>query len=271
MFSKKNRKSVRKSRSQRSRASNNFSIECLERREMMAADLFAVKMLSMAQSMAFQPVAVSAPTTGGTTSGGTGTGTANFVIGDFDMQVSGELEQVPPTLGATFANGVLTITGSDQADNIEIFAQDGTLYVREVVKDLIIFSMPHSNPITTVSLENAKTFVGLPGSSLQSIVVNANGGDDWIKVDESLSVPVTMRGGLGNDTLMGGSGADNLIGGWGDDKLLGLGGNDSLHGEQGNDLLIGGDGDDKMYGNDGDDNLVGGKVTCPQVWNQCLS
>jgi Ca2+-binding RTX toxin-like protein len=259
MFSKKNRKSVRKSRSRKSRFSNHFSIESLERREMMAADLFAIKMESMAQSMALQPVAISAMTTGGTTtSGGAGTGTANsnFVV-DLDNLQMAEFEYVPPTLGATFSNGVLTVTGSDDADNIEIFAKDGTLYVREVVKDQIIFSMPHSNPIIT--LENAKTaFVGLPGSSLQRIVVNANGGDDWIKVDESLGVPVTMRGGLGNDTLMGGSAADELHGEWGDDKILGLGGNDYLYGESGNDLIIGGDGNDKIYGSDGDDNLVGG-------------
>jgi Ca2+-binding RTX toxin-like protein len=259
MFSR-SRKSVRKSRSRKRRFSNHFSIESLEQREMMAADLLAAKYLSMAQGMASQPAAVAAPTAGGaTTSGGTGTVAANLTHVDLDdLPIAGELEYVPPTLGASFENGVLTITGSDEADNIEVYAKDGTLYVREVVKDLIIFSMPHNDPIVTGTLENAKAFVGLPGSQLQSIVVNANGGDDWVKIDESLGVPVTMRGGWGNDTLMGGRGADQLHGGWGDDKLLGLGGNDLLHGEQGNDLLIGGDGNDGLYGHDGDDNLVGG-------------
>jgi Ca2+-binding RTX toxin-like protein len=255
MFSKK-RSSVRNTRSSK-RPSNNFSIESLEQREMMAADLMQVKLMSMAQSLAAQPVVVSTPTPGGPTSNGPSGGSANFEHANLDdLQISGDIEYVPPTLSATFENGVLTITGSDEADNIEVYKKDGMLYVREVVKDLIIFSMPHSDPI--VMTDNALAFTNPLNPQLQGIVVNANGGDDWIKIDESLNVPVTMRGGLGNDTLMGGSGADNLHGEWGNDKLLGLSGNDSLHGEQGDDLIIGGDGNDHLYGGDGGDNMVGG-------------
>ena len=44
--------------------------------------------------------------------------------------------------------------------------------------------------------------------------VNAGGGDDEVSVAQ-VTIPVTMRGGEGNDMLSGGSGADKLIGGAG--------------------------------------------------------
>ena len=34
-------------------------------------------------------------------------------------------------------------------------------------------------------------------------------------------MPVTMRGGAGDDSLLGGGGPDKLIGGEGDDRLVG--------------------------------------------------
>jgi hypothetical protein len=53
------------------------------------------------------------------------------------------------------------------------------------------------------------------------IVVYGFGGDDEIIVDSSISQPVTLDGGDGNDTLQGGSGPNMLIGGDGSDTLIG--------------------------------------------------
>ena len=47
--------------------------------------------------------------------------------------------------------------------------------------------------------------------------VNAGGGDDSVIVSPKVPVPVTLRGGPGDDRLVGGAGADKLIGGAGDD------------------------------------------------------
>src|SRR3954463_1285130 len=240
--------SARNKRSRKIRFANNFSIEALERREMMAADLTGqgTKLVAAPVVANTQLAAVSGVTAGGGTVGGAGSTTANFVGDPNKLLGNLQLEQIQPVLGATFANGILTITGSNDADNIEVFAKDGTLYVHEVVKDVILFSMPFGSPVAQTS--GTAIAFAFPGSSLTGIVVNANGGDDWIKVDESISVPVTMFGGAGNDTLMGGSGGDNLNGGAGDDKILGGGGNDLIHGDAGNDLLIGGDGNDIIHG-----------------------
>jgi hypothetical protein len=254
---RKNRKTRRNARSHKRQFSNHFAIESLEDREMMAADLMQSPLRSV-QSPSPAQAAFSTSTPGGTLSTGPTTSNANFTLDNIDLDNLPvvEIDYVPPTLGASFANGVLTITGSDQADNIEVYKKDGMLYVREVVQDSILFSMSMPDPIV---MQNARAFTANPlGPTLDRIVVNANGGNDWIKIDESLNVPVTMRGGAGDDTLMGGSGADTIYGEWGNDKILGYGGNDTLQGDIGNDLIIGGDGNDHIYGNDGDDNLVGG-------------
>lgn len=88
--------------------------------------------------------------------------------------------------------------------------------------------------------------------------VNADGGDDNVHVASRIVVPVTMRGGAGDDTLTGGAGADKLIGGRGNDRLVGGAGDDVLYGGPGNDVLIGGPGNDMLYGGPGEDTLGGG-------------
>jgi Ca2+-binding RTX toxin-like protein len=134
---------------------------------------------------------------------------------------------------------VLTVTGSHDADHLYIYASEGMVHVREVVKGMTLLSVPLAD--------------------LQHIVVHANGGDDWVNVDElSISVPTTLYGDWGNDTLQGGAGPDELFGGSENDKLLGRTGDDTLHGQHGNDLLVGGEGNDMLYGGAGDDYLLGG-------------
>jgi len=85
--------------------------------------------------------------------------------------------------------------------------------------------------------------------------VNAGPGNDTVVVARSVEVPVTMRGGPGQDTLVGGDGADKLIGGDGDDRLLGRGGDDLIYAGRGNDVIFGGRGDDTLRGGPGRDRI----------------
>ncbi len=78
--------------------------------------------------------------------------------------------------------------------------------------------------------------------------VNGGEGDDSVSVAAAIELPVTMRGGAGNDTLIGGAGPDKLIGGDGNDKLSGRGGNDMIFGGHGSDELLGGPGNDVLRG-----------------------
>jgi Ca2+-binding RTX toxin-like protein len=88
--------------------------------------------------------------------------------------------------------------------------------------------------------------------------VNAGPKDDTVSVMPTVQVPVTMRGGSGNDLLLGGNGSDKLSGGPGNDRLGGRGGDDQLYGGPGNDVLNGGAGDDALHGGPGRDLLHGG-------------
>ena len=88
--------------------------------------------------------------------------------------------------------------------------------------------------------------------------VNAGSGNDSITVARSVSVPVTLRGGAGQDRLVGGNGSDKLIGGEGDDELGGRNGDDLIYGGPGNDSLSGGPGKDVLRGGPGEDTLGGG-------------
>jgi Ca2+-binding RTX toxin-like protein len=78
--------------------------------------------------------------------------------------------------------------------------------------------------------------------------INGGEGDDTFSVSSAIELPVTMRGGPGNDTLVGGSGPDKLIGGEGNDKIAGRGGSDVLYGGPGKDELLGGPGNDVLRG-----------------------
>jgi len=88
--------------------------------------------------------------------------------------------------------------------------------------------------------------------------VNAGSGNDNVSVSRSVTIPVTMRGGAGEDVLLGGSGPDKLIGGDGNDRLSGRAGNDLIFGGAGNDQVRGGAGDDIVRGGPGQDTAVGG-------------
>jgi Ca2+-binding RTX toxin-like protein len=88
--------------------------------------------------------------------------------------------------------------------------------------------------------------------------VNAGSGADTVTVSSAVEVPVTMRGGSGNDTLAGGGGPDKLIGGEGNDHLNGRGGDDFIAGGPGNDEIFGGPGNDVLHGGPGNDTIFEG-------------
>jgi hypothetical protein len=88
--------------------------------------------------------------------------------------------------------------------------------------------------------------------------VNAGSGDDSVVVSNEVTIPVTMRGGPGGDTLIGGGGPDKLIGGDGNDRLIGKGGDDLIFGGAGNDSIYGGSGEDSLRGGLGNDVISGG-------------
>jgi len=95
-------------------------------------------------------------------------------------------------------------------------------------------------------------------TAIAGFEVNAGGGSDFVVFTSDIPVPVTIRGGPGNDKLTGGGAADKIVGGPGDDSLTARRGDDWMLGGPGHDRLLGGPGDDQLRGGPDKDTLVGG-------------
>lgn len=152
----------------------------------------------------------------------------------------------PPTYNVLLAGG-------EEANMIRIWlTPDGRQYVIDSVVPLEVGGTVCANP------EGRTNELVCDAPSIASFEVNSGGGEDEVSVARQISIPVTMRGGPGDDALIGGSGPDKLIGGLGDDTLAGGKGDDVLYGGVGVDRLIGGSGADVLIGGLGADTLVGG-------------
>jgi Ca2+-binding RTX toxin-like protein len=82
--------------------------------------------------------------------------------------------------------------------------------------------------------ENGTTHT-VPISAPTRVVMRGRGGNDRLEVAAAVTLPATLDGGSGNDTLLGGGGNDTLLGGDGNDKLDGRGGSDLFRGGAGTD------------------------------------
>lgn len=161
-------------------------------------------------------------------------------------------------LAPAFAHGApktytVLLAGGDEANMIRIWlSPDGREYVIDSVVQLEVGGNVCTHP------ESQPNELVCAAPSIGGFEVNAGAGDDRVSVAAQVSIPVTMRGGAGNDTLLGGSGPDKLIGGEGDDRLVGGRGDDILYGGEGKDVLIGGPGNDVLRGGYGEDTLIAG-------------
>lgn len=145
------------------------------------------------------------------------------------------------------------LAGGAEANMISIrLSPDGQSYVIDSIVQLEVggdvCQNPPGNPYQLVC----------EAPLVSSFEVNAGAGDDVVTMAKGVSVPVTMRGGAGNDALTGGAAADKLIGGNGDDRLVGRSGPDLIYGGAGDDLLIGGWGNDVLRGGPGKNRYVDG-------------
>jgi Ca2+-binding RTX toxin-like protein len=159
-----------------------------------------------------------------------------------------------PALGGAGApTYTVLLAGGEEPNTIHIWlSADGRDYVIDSAVPLEVGGEVCANPAG-----NPNELI-CDAPSIAGFEVNAGGGDDAVTVADAIAIPVTLRGGAGNDTLVGGSGPDKLLGGPGDDRLVGGRGNDALYGGPGNDVLIGGPGNDVLHGGPGEDVLHAG-------------
>jgi Ca2+-binding RTX toxin-like protein len=150
-------------------------------------------------------------------------------------------------LTATLENGVLTVTGTGNADFIAVRPVPGA--------QLAVYE---GRPTTSTFPALPPTL--FPARSVNSIVVNGLGGDDSIAVhavkpsaDPTLVAPIAIP-----TTINGGAGNDRIVGNVGNDVISGDEGNDFIDGNRGDDDLSGGDGRDRLRGGPGADEILGG-------------
>lgn len=97
-------------------------------------------------------------------------------------------------------------------------------------------------------------------TAITSVVADAGDQNDTLDASGlSSTIPATLRGGEGDDSIVGGGANDNLSGGAGNDFISGGGGDDTINGDAGSDDADGGAGNDILNGGDGNDGLSGGR------------
>ncbi|HEY7016915.1 MAG TPA: calcium-binding protein [Gaiellaceae bacterium] len=129
---------------------------------------------------------------------------------------------------ASVKNGVLQVTGNGASDKLAILLGSPTTIALDVGED-------------------GTTDFTFDRSLFTAIDVEAGGGDDEVRIDQSngpfTDEAVTMNGGSGDDTLLGGDGADTIVSG---------NGNDFVDGNRGDDTALLGSGNDHFQWDPGD-------------------
>jgi Ca2+-binding RTX toxin-like protein len=145
----------------------------------------------------------------------------------------------------TLEHGLLTIIGTAASDTVALRLRVGDPRVLEV----------------DVGDDGTADF-SFARADVSRIDIEARAGDDRVRIDESNgaftdTIPTTINGGAGNDTLVGGSGAETFTGGAGNDTIDGGGGNDDVSLGDGDDVFswAPGDGSDIVHGQAGTDTI----------------
>jgi Ca2+-binding RTX toxin-like protein len=151
----------------------------------------------------------------------------------------------------------LGLTGQARAD-YSVKASSGTLQiVGDSASDKLAILPSQTQLVLDVGADGTSDLI-LDRSTFTAVSVNAGGGDDEVRVFNSVDPPaMTIDGGSGNDTLIGANGDDTLIGGIGDDFADGNIGADTVQLGAGNDRFQWdpGDGSDSVDAQTGTDVL----------------
>lgn len=199
----------------------------------------------------------------------------------------------PQEFQAVLNNGTLSITGTDEMDDVEIKRSGEFLESITVVNNGVVKLTVAANDVgfITGDLKGGddkllvRNILSIPINGFQGMWFNGGDGHDSM----SISIGGTLDGGDGNDTLYGseqddviwgGNGNDEINGSLGNDILMGGANNDKMSGGFGNDLMWGDAGDDtmegwsgadKLYGGDGNDTLAGHYIIAPMIGGMLIA
>jgi RTX calcium-binding nonapeptide repeat (4 copies) len=158
-----------------------------------------------------------------------------------------------PAARAEAPSLTLLITGGVEQNVLDVkLSLDGRAYIIDSLSPLEVGGVVCTHP------EAVENRLVCEATAIGGFEVNAGGGNDSAIISPKIQIPVTLRGGPGNDRLFGGGANDKLVGGAGKDTLTGRAGDDALYGGSGDDRLYAGSGDDIVNGGPGEDEIVGG-------------
>lgn len=156
-----------------------------------------------------------------------------------DLKVDGVSAQLK-------ADGKLEVRGDGHANAIALRLQQGNTSIVQVDAG-----------------DDGSADFSFARSEIAAIEVKGAGGDDAIRIDDvnggfTDTIPTTLRGDGGDDSLIGGLGAETFKGDGGDDVVVGGKGADVAQLDGGNDTFVwnNGDGSDSIEGNGGKDTMV---------------
>ncbi|ASV37206.1 hypothetical protein CI807_13755 [Pseudomonas sp. NS1(2017)] len=136
-------------------------------------------------------------------------------------------------------NDALVIKTGNNADIVHISkGKDGTLNVQ--VNDQTYSIKPSEERRTN-----------------QKIVIQTQGGDDTVKIDDDVDYEIIVEGGDGDDDITAGGGTTRIFGGAGNDTIRLGRGTGYAEGNDGDDCIYAGRGKGVLYGNNGNDRLIG--------------
>jgi RTX calcium-binding nonapeptide repeat (4 copies) len=152
----------------------------------------------------------------------------------------------PPGVSAELDNGTLHVDGGNRPNAVTLRLKQGD-----------------SSRIQVDAGDNNSADFSFARSDVDAISIRMGNGRDHVRIDDSNgsftdSIPTTIAGGNGDDTLEGGQGIETISGGNGDDFVDGGKGNDRAELGRGDDTFRWdpGEGSDSIEGESGSDTMV---------------
>ena len=152
----------------------------------------------------------------------------------------------PPGVSAELDNGTLHVYGGDRPNAVSLRLKQGD-----------------SSRLQVDAGDNGSADFSFARNDVDAISIRMGNGRDHVRIDDSNgsftdSIPTTIAGGNGNDTLEGGQGVETFRGGNGDDFVDGGKGNDRADLGRGDDTFRWdpGEGSDTIEGESGRDTMV---------------
>lgn len=172
--------------------------------------------------------------------GGTDAITLDDLSATSVSQVNIDLGATPGVSGGDSLSDTITVTGTSNADNVQVFG-NGSSYVV-------------SGLSTIVNVTNSEGDF----ENLKINLVGGNDGFDASMLPAGVIHLLTVDGGAGDDTIHGSQGADMLLGDDGSDLITGGRGNDAAFMGAGDDTFVwnSGDGSDIVEGQAGTDKML---------------